>query len=137
MSPGCPLGGPEVLCHHRPSAVGPRKLLSAVLRRPVRCVPTGRPPALMACAAFQLRAHAVDMNGNKVENPIDLYIYVIDMNDNRPEFLSQLYNGSVDEGSRPGEPRAPRAGRGPTLGEGHAAPATAGAPWDSSLTRLF
>ena len=25
------------------------------------------------------------MNGNKVENPIDLYIYVIDMNDNRPE----------------------------------------------------
>lgn len=72
----------------------------------------------MACAAFQLRAHAVDMNGNKVENPIDLYIYVIDMNDNRPEFLSQLYNGSVDEGSRPGEPRAPRAGGGPTLGEG-------------------
>lgn len=45
------------------------------------------------------------MNGNKVENPIDLYIYVIDMNDNRPEFLSQVYNGSVDEGSKPGEPR--------------------------------
>ncbi|XP_024605959.1 cadherin-4 isoform X2 [Neophocaena asiaeorientalis asiaeorientalis] len=53
-------------------------------------------------ASYHLRAHAVDMNGNKVENPIDLYIYVIDMNDNRPEFLSQLYNGSVDEGSRPG-----------------------------------
>ncbi|MBW04392.1 Cadherin-4, partial [Eschrichtius robustus] len=59
-------------------------------------------------ASYHLRAHAVDMNGNKVENPIDLYIYVIDMNDNRPEFLSQLYNGSVDEGSKPGEPRAPR-----------------------------
>lgn len=43
------------------------------------------------------------MNGNKVENPIDLYIYVIDMNDNRPEFLNQVYNGSVDEGSKPGE----------------------------------
>lgn len=43
------------------------------------------------------------MNGNKVENPIDLYIYVIDMNDNRPEFLKQVYNGSVDEGSKPGE----------------------------------
>ncbi|MBZ3875014.1 Cadherin-4 [Sciurus carolinensis] len=53
-------------------------------------------------AEFWLRAHAVDMNGNKVENPIDLYIYVIDMNDNRPEFLNQVYNGSVDEGSKPG-----------------------------------
>lgn len=56
------------------------------------------------CVALQLRAHAVDMNGNKVENPIDLYIYVIDMNDNRPEFINQVYNGSVDEGSKPGEP---------------------------------
>lgn len=46
------------------------------------------------------------MNGNKVENPIDLYIYVIDMNDNRPEFLNQVYNGSVDEGSKPGEHQA-------------------------------
>lgn len=51
---------------------------------------------------FQLRAHAVDMNGNQVENPIDLYIFVIDMNDNRPEFRNQVYNGSVDEGSKPG-----------------------------------
>ncbi|KAF0035824.1 hypothetical protein F2P81_011136 [Scophthalmus maximus] len=49
-----------------------------------------------------LRAHAVDMNGNQVENPIDLYIFVIDMNDNRPEFKNQVYNGSVDEGSKPG-----------------------------------
>ncbi|EHH65196.1 Retinal cadherin, partial [Macaca fascicularis] len=54
-------------------------------------------------ASYHLRAHAVDMNGNKVENPIDLYIYVIDMNDNRPEFINQVYNGSVDEGSKPGE----------------------------------
>ncbi|NWY51581.1 CADH4 protein, partial [Chionis minor] len=53
-------------------------------------------------ASYHLRAHAVDMNGNKVENPIDLYIYVIDMNDNRPEFINQVYNGSVDEGSKPG-----------------------------------
>lgn len=43
------------------------------------------------------------MNGNKVENPIDLYIYVIDMNDNRPDFINQVYNGSVDEGSKPGK----------------------------------
>lgn len=43
------------------------------------------------------------MNGNQVENPIDLYIFVIDMNDNRPEFKNQVYNGSVDEGSKPGK----------------------------------
>uniref|UniRef100_A0A286Y090 Cadherin-4 n=1 Tax=Cavia porcellus TaxID=10141 RepID=A0A286Y090_CAVPO len=62
-------------------------------------------------ASYHLRAHAVDMNGNKVENPIDLYIYVIDMNDNRPEFLNQVYNGSVDEGSKPGgHSRGGRAG---------------------------
>lgn len=45
----------------------------------------------------------MDMNGNQVENPIDLYIYVIDMNDNRPEFQNQVYNGSVAEGSKPGK----------------------------------
>lgn len=50
----------------------------------------------------QLRAHAVDINGNQMEPPIDLYIYVIDMNDNRPEFKNQVYNGSVAEGSKPG-----------------------------------
>ncbi|KAL4655286.1 cadherin-4 isoform X1 [Arapaima gigas] len=53
-------------------------------------------------SSYHLRAHAVDMNGNKVENPIDLYIYVIDMNDNRPEFRNQVYNGSVAEGAKPG-----------------------------------
>ncbi|XP_015235652.1 PREDICTED: cadherin-4-like [Cyprinodon variegatus] len=53
-------------------------------------------------SSYHLRAHAVDMNGNQVENPIDLYIFVIDMNDNRPEFRNQVYNGSVDEGSKPG-----------------------------------
>ncbi|CAG04079.1 unnamed protein product [Tetraodon nigroviridis] len=52
-------------------------------------------------SSYHLRAHAVDMNGNQVENPIDLYIFVIDMNDNRPEFKNQIYNGSVDEGSKP------------------------------------
>lgn len=50
----------------------------------------------------QLRAHAVDINGNQMEPPIDLYIYVIDMNDNRPEFKNQVYNGSVAEMSKPG-----------------------------------
>lgn len=78
-----------------PGAEGPREPLPAA------------PTADGVCVALQLRAHAVDMNGNKVENPIDLYIYVIDMNDNRPEFINQVYNGSVDEGSKPGEPPAP------------------------------
>lgn len=53
-------------------------------------------------ASFNLRAHAVDVNGNQVENPIDIVINVIDMNDNRPEFLHQVWNGSVPEGSKPG-----------------------------------
>lgn len=44
----------------------------------------------------------MDVNGNQMEPPIDLYIYVIDMNDNRPEFKNQVYNGSVPEGSKPG-----------------------------------
>uniref|UniRef100_A0A672RYB6 Cadherin-4 n=1 Tax=Sinocyclocheilus grahami TaxID=75366 RepID=A0A672RYB6_SINGR len=53
-------------------------------------------------ASYHLRAHAVDINGNQMEPPIDLYIYVIDMNDNRPEFKNQVYNGSVAEMSKPG-----------------------------------
>ncbi|XP_053508395.1 cadherin-4 isoform X3 [Ictalurus furcatus] len=53
-------------------------------------------------ASYHLRAHAVDVNGNQMEPPIDLYIYVIDMNDNRPEFQNQVYNGSVPEVSKPG-----------------------------------
>ncbi|NP_001292329.1 cadherin-2 precursor [Oryzias latipes] len=52
--------------------------------------------------SFHLRAHAVDLNGNQVENPIDININVIDMNDNRPEFGHQIWNGTVPEGSKPG-----------------------------------
>lgn len=44
----------------------------------------------------------MDLNGNQVENPIDIVINVIDMNDNRPEFTHQIWNGSVPEGSKPG-----------------------------------
>lgn len=61
---------------------------------------------------LQLRAHAVDVNGNQVENPIDIVINVIDMNDNRPEFLHQVWNGTVPEGSKPGNTRAFKAGQG-------------------------
>ena len=53
--------------------------------------------------SIQLRAHAVDLNGNQVENPIDIVINVIDMNDNRPEFIHQIWNGSIAEGSKPGK----------------------------------
>uniref|UniRef100_A0A665VP02 Cadherin-2-like n=1 Tax=Echeneis naucrates TaxID=173247 RepID=A0A665VP02_ECHNA len=52
--------------------------------------------------SFHLRAHAVDLNGNQVENPIDIVINVIDMNDNRPEFTHQIWNGTVPEGCKPG-----------------------------------
>uniref|UniRef100_A0A8C6V1H7 Cadherin 2, type 1, N-cadherin (neuronal) n=1 Tax=Neogobius melanostomus TaxID=47308 RepID=A0A8C6V1H7_9GOBI len=44
----------------------------------------------------------VDLNGNQVENPIDIVINVIDQNDNRPEFTHNIFNGSVPEGSKPG-----------------------------------
>lgn len=54
------------------------------------------------CVIWQLRAHAVDLNGNQVENPIDIVINVIDQNDNRPEFAHTTFNGSVPEGSKPG-----------------------------------
>ncbi|CAB1317425.1 unnamed protein product [Coregonus sp. 'balchen'] len=37
-----------------------------------------------------------------VESPIDIVINVIDMNDNRPEFIHQIWNGTVPEGSKPG-----------------------------------
>lgn len=57
---------------------------------------------LNVCLHSQLRAHAVDINGNQMENPIDIIINVIDMNDNRPEFIHQIWNGTVDEGAKPG-----------------------------------
>lgn len=54
----------------------------------------------------------MDVNGNQVENPIDIVINVIDMNDNRPEFLHQVWNGTVPEGSKPGNAWAFKAGGG-------------------------
>uniref|UniRef100_UPI00358E5A7A cadherin-2-like n=1 Tax=Myxine glutinosa TaxID=7769 RepID=UPI00358E5A7A len=55
-------------------------------------------------ASYQLKGHAVDLNGKQVENPVDLLIQVIDQNDNKPEFHSTVYNGSVPETSSPGTP---------------------------------
>lgn len=66
--------------------------------------PSMNSPTVQICLRFlQLRAHAVDLNGNQVENPIDIVINVIDMNDNRPEFTHQIWNGTVPEGSKPGK----------------------------------
>ncbi|XP_057696181.1 cadherin-2-like [Corythoichthys intestinalis] len=53
-------------------------------------------------ANFHLRAHAVDLNGNQVETPVEIHINVIDQNDNRPEFTHTVFNGTVPEGSKPG-----------------------------------
>nr|XP_032800344.1 cadherin-2-like [Petromyzon marinus] len=53
-------------------------------------------------AEYLLKAHAVDMKGHPVENPVKLVINVIDMNDNRPEFATPVFQGSVAEGSPPG-----------------------------------
>ncbi|XP_078469838.1 cadherin-2-like [Lampetra fluviatilis] len=55
-------------------------------------------------ASYQLRGHAVDLNGNQVENAVELLIQVIDQNDNKPDFSQAVYNGSVPEGSPPGTP---------------------------------
>ncbi len=52
----------------------------------------------------QLRAHAVDINGNQMENPIDIIINVID-NERQPARVhSPDLNGTVDEGAKPGTP---------------------------------
>ncbi|MBN3288629.1 CADH2 protein, partial [Polyodon spathula] len=51
---------------------------------------------------FHVRIMAGNMCTFLVENPIDIVINVIDMNDNRPEFLHQIWNGTVPEGSKPG-----------------------------------
>ena len=74
----------------------------------------------------QLRAHAVDLNGNQVENPIDIVINVIDMNDNRPEFVHQIWNGSVPEGSKPGRDPSSRSGHLPVRPPPGQAPSRSG-----------
>ncbi|KAM3829315.1 cadherin-2-like [Vipera latastei] len=53
-------------------------------------------------ASFHLTARVVDVNGRQVEVPIGVVINVININDNRPEFLHQIWNGTVPEGSKPG-----------------------------------
>ncbi|NXU88635.1 DSG2 protein, partial [Xiphorhynchus elegans] len=49
-----------------------------------------------------LRGHALDKNGAKLEEPIDLPIKVVDINDNFPVFSHEFFVGSVEELSETG-----------------------------------
>ncbi|NXE89886.1 DSG2 protein, partial [Menura novaehollandiae] len=49
-----------------------------------------------------VRGHALDKNGAKLEEPIDLPIKVVDINDNFPVFSHEVFVGSVEELSETG-----------------------------------
>lgn len=51
---------------------------------------------------FQLRGHALDKNGAKLEDPIDLPIKIVDINDNPPVFSHEVFVGSIEELSETG-----------------------------------
>uniref|UniRef100_A0A4W3GTF8 Cadherin 15, type 1, M-cadherin (myotubule) n=1 Tax=Callorhinchus milii TaxID=7868 RepID=A0A4W3GTF8_CALMI len=53
-------------------------------------------------SSYKIKAYAVNMSGNPLEDPTDLEIIVIDQNDNRPVFDQQHFIGHVLEGSPPG-----------------------------------
>uniref|UniRef100_A0A8B9T6T1 Cadherin domain-containing protein n=1 Tax=Anas platyrhynchos TaxID=8839 RepID=A0A8B9T6T1_ANAPL len=49
-----------------------------------------------------LRGHALDKNGAKLEDPIDLPIKILDINDNPPVFSHEVFVGSIEELSETG-----------------------------------
>uniref|UniRef100_A0A8C0UXK1 Desmoglein-2-like n=1 Tax=Cyanistes caeruleus TaxID=156563 RepID=A0A8C0UXK1_CYACU len=49
-----------------------------------------------------VRGHALDKNGAKLEEPIDLPIKVVDINDNFPVFSHEVFVGSIEELSEAG-----------------------------------
>lgn len=51
---------------------------------------------------FQLRGHALDKTGAKLEEPIDLPIKIVDINDNFPVFSHEVFVGSIEELSKAG-----------------------------------
>ncbi|XP_075694665.1 EP-cadherin-like [Rhinoderma darwinii] len=55
-------------------------------------------------ATYTLQSHAVSVNGQPVEEPMDIIIKVLDQNDNRPKFTEPVFRGSVREGVPPGTP---------------------------------
>ncbi|MGH0125326.1 UNVERIFIED_CONTAM: hypothetical protein FKN15_022915 [Acipenser sinensis] len=50
-------------------------------------------------AQYILMAHSVDINGQPVEDPMEIIIRVTDQNDNRPVFTMNTFLGNVSEGS--------------------------------------
>ncbi|XP_027748330.1 cadherin-17 [Empidonax traillii] len=51
-----------------------------------------------------LKVESLDVNGNVVNGPYAVTIYVEDINDNPPEFNQTSYTGVVRQNSRPGKP---------------------------------
>ncbi|XP_041255296.1 desmoglein-2-like [Onychostruthus taczanowskii] len=49
-----------------------------------------------------VRGHALDKNGAKLEEPIDLPVKVVDINDNFPVFSHEVFVGSIEELSERG-----------------------------------
>ncbi|NXK47490.1 CAD17 protein, partial [Chauna torquata] len=55
-------------------------------------------------AVHRLQVESLDENGDIVEGPYAVTIYVEDINDNPPKFDQLKYNGVVRQNSRPGKP---------------------------------
>ncbi|XP_055992109.1 cadherin-1 [Sorex fumeus] len=53
-------------------------------------------------ANYTLLSHAVSSNGIAIEDPMEIVIKVTDQNDNKPQFIKQVFEGSVVEGVLPG-----------------------------------
>ncbi|KAJ7312080.1 hypothetical protein JRQ81_006418 [Phrynocephalus forsythii] len=51
---------------------------------------------------FRLKAYALSLGGEPLEDPTDLEIVVMDQNDNRPLFRQKVFTGHVVEGAAPG-----------------------------------
>ncbi|KAE8608682.1 hypothetical protein XENTR_v10011567 [Xenopus tropicalis] len=63
-----------------------------------------RPLDREAIDSYTLFSHAVSVNGQNVEDPMEIQIKVQDQNDNDPVFTQEVFEGYVPEGSKPGTP---------------------------------
>lgn len=64
----------------------------------------GGPWAFQMGSLFpQLLSHAVSENGKPVEEPMEIIVTVTDQNDHKPEFVQEVFRGSVMEGATPGK----------------------------------
>lgn len=64
----------------------------------------GGPQAFQMGSLFpQLLSHAVSENGKPVEEPMEIIVTVTDQNDHKPEFIQEVFRGSVMEGATPGK----------------------------------